>query len=51
MDILQDCGEVNKNDERFSFYISEVEDFGLELGKYNEISIDDPFYKFYGLEA
>lgn len=28
--------------------MSEIEDFGLEKDKFDEIKEDDPFYKFYG---
>ena len=37
---------MGKYDERFSTYVSEIEDFGLDESKYEEISEEDPFFKF-----
>jgi hypothetical protein len=46
LEILRNESSLSRYDEDFSELISEIEDLGIEAEKYNEITTDDPFYKF-----
>lgn len=46
-DIYEGADQIDPNDPQFELYISEIVDFGIQDYKFEEISSEDPFYKFY----
>jgi hypothetical protein len=46
-DIYEGVDELDGSDPNFEFYISEIVDFGIQDYKFEEVSPNDPFYKFY----
>jgi hypothetical protein len=47
-DIYDGNDSLDPSDPQFEVYLSEIEDFGIQDYKFEEVSPDDPFYKFYG---
>ena len=51
MDIRQGDEELDKANEEYSDCLSEIEEMGLDKERFEEVTEDDPFYKFYGLNG
>ena len=46
-DVYDGEEELSLEDPAYEVYLSEVEDFGIQDYKFQEVLPEDPFYKFY----